>query len=63
MRSKKKKSKLEKIKEGSNYLRGPLDVEVTNDEDHFSKDAGIEISPINRMIETKDKGATATICL
>ncbi|NBC65179.1 MAG: NADPH-dependent assimilatory sulfite reductase hemoprotein subunit [Bacteroidetes bacterium] len=39
MSSKKKKSKLEKIKEGSDYLRGPLDVEVTNDEDHFSKDA------------------------
>lgn len=39
MSRKKKKSKLENIKEGSNYLRGPLDVEVTNDEDHFSKDA------------------------
>lgn len=39
MSRKKKKSKLEKIKEGSDYLRGPLDVEVTNDEDHFSKDA------------------------
>lgn len=39
MSRKKKKSKLEKIKEGSEYLRGPLDVEVTNDEDHFSKDA------------------------
>lgn len=39
MSSKKKKSKLEKIKEGSEYLRGPLDVEVENDEDHFSKDA------------------------
>lgn len=37
--SSKKKSKLENIKEGSNYLRGPLDVEVGNDEDHFSKDA------------------------
>ena len=37
--SSKKKSKLEKIKEGSNYLRGPLDIEVGNDEDHFSKDA------------------------
>ncbi|SMO91633.1 NADPH-dependent assimilatory sulfite reductase hemoprotein subunit [Gracilimonas mengyeensis] len=37
--SKKKLSKLERIKEESAYLRGPLDVEVTNDEDHFSKDA------------------------
>lgn len=37
--SSKKKSKLEKIKENSDYLRGPLDIEVGNDEDHFSKDA------------------------
>lgn len=37
--SSKKKSKLEKIKEGSNYLRGPVDAEIKNDEDHFSKDA------------------------
>lgn len=37
--SKKKLHKLEKIKESSNYLRGPLDVEVKNDEDHFGKDA------------------------
>lgn len=35
----KKKSKLEKIKESSDYLRGPLDVEIANDDDHFSKDA------------------------
>lgn len=37
--SKKKLSKLERIKDNSDYLRGPLDVEVTNYEDHFSKDA------------------------
>lgn len=37
--SRKKKSKIEGIKENSDYLRGPLDVEVNNDEDHFGKDA------------------------
>ncbi|MTI87907.1 MAG: NADPH-dependent assimilatory sulfite reductase hemoprotein subunit [Balneolaceae bacterium] len=35
----KKKSKIEKIKENSEYLRGPLAEEVGNEEDHFSKDA------------------------
>ncbi|MEX0845017.1 MAG: NADPH-dependent assimilatory sulfite reductase hemoprotein subunit [Balneolaceae bacterium] len=37
--SKKKLSKLEKIKESSNYLRGPLDEEIKNGDDHFGKDA------------------------
>ncbi|MEX0721199.1 MAG: NADPH-dependent assimilatory sulfite reductase hemoprotein subunit [Balneolaceae bacterium] len=34
-----KKSKVEKIKESSDYLRGPLAEEVGNEEDHFGKDA------------------------
>lgn len=35
----KNKSKIEVIKENSDYLRGPLADEVGNDESHFSKDA------------------------
>lgn len=38
-RRKKKKSKLEAIKEESDYLRGPLSEELENDEDHFGKEA------------------------
>lgn len=38
-RQKKKKSRIEIIKENSNYLRGPLADEVGNDASHFSKDA------------------------
>lgn len=35
----KKKSKIEIIKEGSDYLRGSLTEEVGNDLSHFSKEA------------------------
>ncbi len=38
-RRKKTKSKIEVIKENSDYLRGPLAAEVDNEETHFSKDA------------------------
>lgn len=36
---KKRKSKVEVIKENSDYLRGPLDAEVGNDASHFGKKA------------------------
>jgi len=38
-RKKSKKSKIEVIKEDSNYLRGPLDAEVGNDLPNFGKEA------------------------
>jgi len=39
MSTKSKKSKIEVIKENSNYLRGPLDAEVGNSEPNFGKEA------------------------
>ncbi len=39
MSTKSKKSKIEVIKENSNYLRGPLDAEVDNDQPNFGKEA------------------------
>jgi len=50
----KKKSTLEKIKENSDYLRGPLDAEVGNDEDHFSKDA-IQILKFHGTYQQDDR--------
>jgi sulfite reductase (ferredoxin) len=36
-----KKSKVEQIKEASHYLRGPLDTELGNAQDHFGADGGV----------------------
>ena len=54
MSSKKKKSKVETIKEGSNYLRGPLAKEVNNEEPFFGKEA-IQILKFHGSYQQDDR--------
>jgi sulfite reductase (ferredoxin) len=49
-----KRSKLEAIKEKSNFLRGPIDVELGNDDPFFSKD-GIQILKFHGSYQQKDR--------
>ncbi|NJL43323.1 MAG: sulfite reductase, ferredoxin dependent, partial [Pseudanabaena sp. SU_2_4] len=49
-----KRSKVESIKEQSNFLRGPIDAELSNDNSYFSQD-GTQILKFHGSYQQKDR--------